>query len=804
MNPQPTWVDPTIRAWLNEPVQMPEDGLAEALRRVHETPQQRRWWPVVSTRRSRSMFSAPRLVAAAALFALTTGAALVGIVGPRLADPVTAPAAPSSAPSDAASPAPTPSASPVAVADNAAQPITRTLVAFPEGTDPTELVRSEDGLLYYLDRPTGTVWMVDLDGYATEAIHEGDANEDARPTDPTLGEPRRLATGDTFLLTVDAEGDLWGWDQRTPGELLRHPLRDAAGNSVGRLAIEPETAAIAAYTRGYEDYDLFVVPAELGQVVRYRMVAETSDFLPPRAMLAHPDAELTEAVDLYADPSLYVLLPDSVSRVSSEGLLDEFVLEAPSGGADFRFLDGIGTNGSGRLFVYDAARSRILEYAKRDGALLGAWTTGLGQPAMDDVRGMAAVAGSQDGPPALAWMTPEGIFESVLSTDVSAVQEPSAGSSDEESAAAGTTEITETADITRKIRQLIGRLEDLRSRPDRSAVEETEMRELARDIATLAQAIEPPAADVTDAAASEPEAIDWRTPAVTFEADRLSIRTNGLVFDGVDAPTLRDSAWNDELELWTEWREHDRPMRLVFEMRADDTHWWVDRIMTYDGVKEGEYLGYPRLAPRTRTPRGETLAMDLRLAPSEANRKELMDDARLRIEGMRLTAFATGTNAAPLEVTGCQPVPPDAGVLVRFEEQYVAPSGADPMGVMTEAIDYFAAGTPLEGIDLLPPEEASERLMELGICHEFRYSYDFADPGEERTAGTSERWCTMPDVVRARERGQTDGPWPVDAFERRRFAPTRVEDGYVTILVVDDEPRERREQPPAGWNCPTY
>jgi hypothetical protein len=475
MNPEPTWLDPTIRAWLDEPVHIPEDGLAEALRRVHETPQQRHWWPVPSTRRSRSMFSAPRLVVAAALFALTTGAALIGVVGPRFSDPVAAPAAPSSAPSDAATPAPTPSASPVAVAS----------------------------------------------------------------------------------------------------------------------------------------------------------IAET----------------------------------------------------------------------------------------------------------------------------------------------------------------------------TRDIRSLTRRLENLRSRPDRSAVDQAEIQALAREIATLAQAIEPPAPDVSN---TEPKAIAWRTPAVTFEADRLRIRTNDLVFEGVDAPTLRDSAWKNDLELWTEWREHDRSMRLVFQMRADDTHWWVAKIMNYDGMRAGEYLEYPGLAKLTRTPRGESLAMDLRLAPGEANRKELMDDARLRIDGMRLTAFASGTNAAPLEVTGCQPVPADAGVVVEVEDPLLALATAG-MDRTVEAIDYFAEGTLLEGIDLLPPQEASERLTELGICHEFTYYYDFIDPKKERAVGTSERWCTMPDVVRLLEVHPSAREPMVTAYKQIFRGRMSVRDnGYVRILVEDEEPRERREQPPAGWDCPTY
>jgi hypothetical protein len=122
-----------------------------------------------------------------------------------------------------------------------------------------------------------------------------------------------------------------------------------------------------------------------------------------------------------------------------------------------------------------------------------------------------------------------------------------------------------------------------------------------------------------------------------------------------------------------------------------------------------------------------------------------------------------------------------------------------------EAIDYFAEGTLLEGIDLLPPEEASERLTELGICHEFTYYYDFIDPKKERAVGTSERWCTMPEVVRLLEIHPSHREPMVTAYKQIFRGRMSVRDnGYVRILVEDEEPRERREQPPAGWDCPTY
>ena len=242
-------------------------------------------------------------------------------------------------------------------------------------------------------------------------------------------------------------------------------------------------------------------------------------------------------------------------------------------------------------------------------------------------------------------------------------------------------------------------------------------------------------------------------------------------------------------------------MRLWFFVEADDTHWWVNEIYTYDGEKNGEWLYYKRLAPQTRTPRGQSLEMDLRLTPDQANRKGAKKGASLRIDGMRLTAFAPGTNAAPLEVTGCRPVAQDAAVSVEVE--YPFPRPEDDVEVV-EALDYFAEGTLLEGIDLLPPDEASARLTELGICHYFEYWYDFIDRKKDRGIGTSERWCTMPDVARLRE-PEPDSPPIITARGQLLRGPVNVrDDGYVRITVEDLQPRDRHETPPAGWGCPTY
>ncbi len=122
-----------------------------------------------------------------------------------------------------------------------------------------------------------------------------------------------------------------------------------------------------------------------------------------------------------------------------------------------------------------------------------------------------------------------------------------------------------------------------------------------------------------------------------------------------------------------------------------------------------------------------------------------------------------------------------------------------------QAIDYFAEGALLEGIDVLPLAEASDRLTELGICHEFAWASDLLDQEERGAFRYKERWCTVPPVVRQREYDDaTRAPRAIPRWRVARWPFTVTKEGYVKIYVEDLEPRERREQPPAGWDCPTY
>ena len=65
-----------------------------------------------------------------------------------------------------------------------------------------------------------------------------------------------------------------------------------------------------------------------------------------------------------------------------------------------------------------------IRFSKADGSYIGQWAPGPRQQQMDDVRGMYVIPGKTTGkkkkvrqPDTLVWITPEGIFSSLLAME---------------------------------------------------------------------------------------------------------------------------------------------------------------------------------------------------------------------------------------------------------------------------------------------------------------------------------------------------------------------------------------------------
>ena len=157
-------------------------------------------------------------------------------------------------------------------------------------------------------------------------------------------------------------------------------------------------------------------------------------------------------------------------------------------------------------------------------------------------------------------------------------------------------------------------------------------------------------------------------------------------------------------------------------------------VVASDGTRQDRIIG-PGIKDETRTPLGETLVADLRLTPTGARTPLLI------IDGLRLSAFMPGTDPAPLTETGCH--------------------------MLTDGDRMSIADLPDDVID------AHDRLVALGICHDFIYTYRISDPASGDLVAT-ERWCTPPPVqaarsyTRAERKPRTDPSrnvqaWPYEA-----------------------------------------
>lgn len=97
-----------------------------------------------------------------------------------------------------------------------------------------------------------------------------------------------------------------------------------------------------------------------------------------------------------------------------------------------------------------------------------------------------------------------------------------------------------------------------------------------------------------------------------------------------------------------------------------------------------------------------------------------------------------------------------------------------------EAVNPLAPGQPLAGtgIEAMTAEAAHALLVELRICHNFRWIYMF-----DESSGYSEIWCEPP-------------PGTPDSFGYQA-------DGTLVVFTQGVPPPTPRTQPDGGWGCPS-
>ena len=184
---------------------------------------------------------------------------------------------------------------------------------------------------------------------------------------------------------------------------------------------------MAAYTPSTGEYRLYVVEPSRNQIMRYQQTLDGSAFQVPTSYLVTQDAAVADFTQLHVDFDVYALYQNTLRRYRFEKYDGGFSIEEPPDAADLRpgqryeLVAGAGSGSTdGRAYLFDAEHGRIVGFSKADGSYLGQWVPGPGDPQMDDVRGMYIVPGTRtkkkQDPDTLVWVSPEGLYESVLTT----------------------------------------------------------------------------------------------------------------------------------------------------------------------------------------------------------------------------------------------------------------------------------------------------------------------------------------------------------------------------------------------------
>ncbi|MFN8621187.1 MAG: hypothetical protein U0869_10625 [Chloroflexota bacterium] len=352
------------------------------------------------------------LVAVATAFGLLVAIPRVG-EGPGGATPL-AVVAGSQPPTASPVATPVPSSAPVTSPSALIRSARTSLVARLADMAPRDLVAGPRGDAWFIDDTSGSVMRVDLARGDVDTIaHAGDG--------AGMGTPHLLAAAGNDLLILDDQGAMWRIGPGGGIVAIRHPRVPDLASVASTMTAEPLDTPPGSY-------QLYVAVPSEGQVWLYRPNATAAGFAEVSAYLASETVDVT-GIRAIAPVlgSLLALTSDGVTRYEAgrrqDYALGHFPGETSVTRHDFDQLVAAGE----RLFVHDAADDRLAVFERATGESLEQWRSGDGALPMAGVTGMALAPGSADGttPPAILWLTPSGLYRSVLADQPAPSSEPS-------------------------------------------------------------------------------------------------------------------------------------------------------------------------------------------------------------------------------------------------------------------------------------------------------------------------------------------------------------------------------------------
>jgi hypothetical protein len=179
-------------------------------------------------------------------------------------------------------------------------------------------------------------------------------------------------------------------------------------------------------------YNLYVADPSANQVHRYASTLDGRGFSDVTEWLATDNEDVSSFRDLYIDGNIYTLTSNNVIRHYDQRV-QEYELETPPDdadlrpGQDYRFIgesdegtEGETQQGDDKFYIYDAKWKRILAFNQLSGQYLEQWSTVGSTPPMADLRGMYVIEGNKQNPATIVWLTPKGLYTSLLEADPNA------------------------------------------------------------------------------------------------------------------------------------------------------------------------------------------------------------------------------------------------------------------------------------------------------------------------------------------------------------------------------------------------
>lgn len=294
---------------------------------------------------------------------------------------------------------------------------TETLFTFipEEGADPVELramVRGPDGMPYVIDRTTRAVYRVDLRARRATIV----ARVGMEQGGATFSNARYLGVGGPDLLILDAKNVLWRWrpaDEEGSGTLTRVNVQ---GSTSWGDDITGFNTFLRDASRGL--YNLYVTDPSEQQIRAYSPAADGSGFpAAPTAWLATA-RDLTRLGSSYVDGDFFAVDGGAIVRFVSgkndgwdPGVPQDTLLRpAPA----YTLVAGAGERRVGNVYAFDKPNTRIVALDKTDGSYRGQYRLAGGAEDWTDLRAMYIIAGIEEAPSTVVWLSDNGVHQAVL------------------------------------------------------------------------------------------------------------------------------------------------------------------------------------------------------------------------------------------------------------------------------------------------------------------------------------------------------------------------------------------------------